>query len=106
MTAKPSASGPGNQFCGAQARKSAGIDESSCTCFVHSWVMLGLADASPVVDTWNKDTEPTLLAIANRFLFLGWKCRSKTAYGTAILWIWDLRAVSGFVMRVLCLPSS
>ena len=66
--------------------------------------MLGVADASPVVelvDTWNKATDPTLLAIANRFLCLGWKCRSNTAYGTAILWIWDLRAVSGFVMRVL-----
>ena len=74
VTAKPSAAGFGNQFCGAQARNSAGIEGSSCTCFVHISVMLGVGVVSSVVelvDTWNRATDPTLLAIANRFLCLG-----------------------------------
>lgn len=90
MTANPSAGECENQSSGAQARKRAGIEGSSCTCFVHSWVMLGEVESAC---TWNRETDPTLLAIANRFFCFGWKCKSNTAYGTSILWIWDLRGV-------------
>jgi hypothetical protein len=59
-------------------------------------VMLGVVSPSTdeLVETLNRDTVPTLLAIVKRFLCFGWKWRSKTAYGTAILWTWDLCNVS------------
>lgn len=77
VTAKPSAGHRGNQFGGVQARKRHGIDGSSWTCFVHSSVMLGslidTSDTSPEESqlTWNRATDPTLLAIANRFFCFG-----------------------------------
>lgn len=87
VTAKPLVFDGGSQFCGAQARKRAGIVSSSWTCFVHSCSMLGCLEPG---ETLNKATHPVLLAMANLFLSCGWKWRSKTAYGSASLWIRDL----------------
>ena len=52
------------------------MEVSSWTCFVHIWQMLGC-----IAEILKRDMHPVLLAMANLLLSLGWKCRSKTAYG-------------------------
>lgn len=59
------------------------MEVSSWTCFVQIGLMVGCADSEEAL---NRATAPVLLVMANLLLSLGWKWRSKTAYGSANLW--------------------
>lgn len=59
-----------------------------------------------VAETLKRDMHPVLLAIANLLWSLGWKCRSKTAYGRDTFCTNDLWEMSvGFVGNFTGLSS-